>query len=93
MPTTIAPSVPTSKNAVRRPLNVVDEGREIERVVARLQDRYPALSNAAVRAAVDGSVHAFDAAKVRTFVPLLVERLAKERLEHVQVIDLPESAG
>jgi hypothetical protein len=90
MPTTLTSPAATSKNPVRPPLIVVDESREIERVVTRLKDRYPALSSAAIRAAVDGSVHAFEGAKVRKFVPLLVERLARVTLEHVQVVDLRE---
>jgi hypothetical protein len=93
MPTTINTSAPTSTNPVRRPLAAVDESREIERVVTRLQDHYPMLSSAAIRAAVDGSVHAFDGAQVRKFVPLLVERLARQSLEQVQEVERRVRAG
>jgi hypothetical protein len=93
MPTTITSPATTSKNPVHRPLVAFNERREIERVVVRLQDRYPALSSTVIRTAVSVALHAFDGAKVRKFVPLLVERLARERLEHVQEIDRRTSAG
>jgi hypothetical protein len=65
-------------------LEKLNEGREIERVVARLHERYPTLSQADVRRAVTVAIHAFDGAKVRHFVPLLVERMARESLDHVR---------
>jgi hypothetical protein len=88
MPTTITSPSTTCKNPVPGPLVAFDERREIERVVTRLHDRYPELHIDVIRTAVNVALHAFDGAKVRTFVPLLVERLARQSLEHIQVIDL-----
>ena len=62
-------------------LEILNEGREIERVVSRLLDRYPMLSLAEIERVVSVALHAFDGARVRHFVPLLVERLADESLE------------
>ncbi len=62
----------------------LNEARELERVVTRLQDSYPTLAPEQVRTAVSVAVHAFDGAPVRHFVPLLVERMARESLTYVR---------
>jgi hypothetical protein len=89
MTTTITSPATSSKNPVHRPLDIVDESREIERVMTRLHERYPTLDSTSIRTAVNVSVHAFDGATVRKFVPLLVERMARTSLEHA----LEKSAG
>jgi hypothetical protein len=84
---TMAPTPSTT------PIAHVDEPRELERVVARVWEQYPATSETVIRDVVATSVHVFDDAKVRKFVPLLVERLARAALNQRRVIDSEESAG
>ncbi len=62
----------------------LDEPRELQRVVARLLEQYPAVSETVVRDAVATSVHLFNDAPVRKYVPLLVERLARQALNQRQ---------
>jgi hypothetical protein len=71
----------------------LDEPRELERVVMRLLDSYPAAGETVVRDIVTTSVHLFDDATVRKFVPLLVERLARAALNERRVIDVREETG
>ena len=71
----------------------LDEPRELERIIARLLEQYPAAGERVVRDVVATSVHVFDGAPVRKFVPLLVERLARQALNQRRVIDLDEPAG
>jgi len=47
---------------------------------ARLRARYPDVDPALVHAAVHDSYRAFDGARVRTFVPLLAENVARRTL-------------
>jgi hypothetical protein len=79
------------------PLTIIDvhldEPRELERVVARLLEQYPAAGETVIRDVVATSVHMFDDATVRKFVPLLVERLARAALNQRRVIGVEESAG
>jgi hypothetical protein len=71
----------------------LDEPRELERVVTRLLERYPTAGETVVRDVVATSVHLFDHAKVRKFVPLLVEKLAKNTLDRRAEIEIRERAG
>ena len=66
----------------------VQETRELETVVARLRDRYPSVGETVIRDVVATSLHMFDDAAVRKFVPLLVEKLARQTLDRRSVIDL-----
>jgi hypothetical protein len=70
-----------------------DEPRELERVVARLVEQFPAAGERVVRDIVTTTVHTFDGAAVRKFVPLLVERLARMALNERRVIDVREHTG
>jgi hypothetical protein len=71
----------------------LDEPRELQRIVTRLIEQYPAAGETVVRDVVATSLHVFDDATVRKFVPLLVERLARQALNQRRVIDLDEPAG
>jgi hypothetical protein len=52
----------------------------IAQVKARLRHRYPDAAPGRVAAAVDGAYRRYDRSRVRTFVPVLVEHEARERL-------------
>ncbi len=71
----------------------LDEPRELERVVTRLVEQYPAAGETVVRDIVTTTVHMFDDATVRKFVPLLVERLARAALNERLVIDVRDRTG
>ena len=57
------------------------ERHELARVTARLSVMFPALERGVVQATVDRLHHRFQACRVRTYVPLLVERLARTELK------------
>lgn len=59
----------------------VDEEKAIGEIAQRLQERFPAASAEAIRAAIDDARLSFTGAKVRDFVPVLVEKEAKARLK------------
>lgn len=60
----------------------IDEDREAQEIIDRLSARYPDQPEANVVEAVNEARSRFETAKVRDFVPVLVEREAKARLEH-----------
>lgn len=60
---------------------VVDEGTRIQEVTQRLQTRFPQLEPGRVATVVRGAHREFDAASVRDFVPMLVEKRAREVLD------------
>jgi hypothetical protein len=78
------PAAASPRSASKTEFNLLNESRELERVVTRLRDQYPTLAPQQIRTAVNVAVHAFDGAKVRHFVPLLVERMARESLDYVR---------
>ncbi|MFE3188520.1 three-helix bundle dimerization domain-containing protein [Nocardia sp. NPDC059240] len=57
-----------------------DEDQQIEAVTARLTEHNPGISPEIVATTVDEVRHRFDGCLVRVFVPLLVERLADDKL-------------
>lgn len=59
----------------------IDEEKAIGEIVERLQERFPDKSDAEIRDAVDKAKVTFQAAKVRDFVPVLVEKEAKAHLK------------
>lgn len=63
----------------------LDEHQAIEHVIARLVERFPALSDDHVRQVVDEELHRLDANPVRDFIPVLVEHAATERLREEAV--------
>ncbi|TYL50256.1 three-helix bundle dimerization domain-containing protein [Agromyces mariniharenae] len=58
-----------------------DEERELAEVIDRLITRFPAARRAEVEGAVTVEYLALDGNRVRDFVPVLVEKQAKKRLE------------
>lgn len=76
-----------------RPDAHLDEPRELERVVTRLVEQYPTVGETVVRDVVATSVHMFDDASVRKFVPMLVERIARDALNRRRIVDLDEPTG
>ncbi|WP_430645003.1 three-helix bundle dimerization domain-containing protein [Agromyces sp. GXS1127] len=58
-----------------------DEQQAVEHVVSRLLERFPSLTEEHVHAIVDEEHHRFDGRPVRDFVPVLVERASRKRLE------------
>ncbi|WP_400995097.1 three-helix bundle dimerization domain-containing protein [Agromyces sp. GXQ0307] len=57
-----------------------DEQQAVEHVVTRLLERFPSLAEDHIHAIVDEEHHRFDGRPVRDFVPVLVERAARQRL-------------
>ena len=62
---------------------VVQERETLHRIVERLLPRFPELPAEYVEAAVVGRYRDFEHSRVRDFVPVLVERRAREDLENV----------
>lgn len=56
------------------------EAREIDEVIARLRDRFPAVAEGHIRDVVDQEHQAFAGRPIRSFVPVFVERAAVQRL-------------
>lgn len=59
------------------------EVREIDEVIQRLRERFPAVGEERIRVVVDEEHRAFDGRPIRDFVPVFVERAAAERLREV----------
>jgi len=59
----------------------VDEGRSMDEIIERLTAKYSALSRERVVEVVDQVLASLQGAKVRDFVPVLVEREAKAILK------------
>lgn len=60
---------------------VVDESKAISEIVQRLRERFPEATPEAVADAVEYARTTFSDAKVRDFVPVLIEKEAKARLK------------
>ena len=56
------------------------EAEAMSRVVRRLQQQFPELSEAEIEQAVYGHYEQFDGRPIRDFVPILVERAARDQL-------------
>jgi len=52
----------------------------MDEIAARLRQRYPAVTDLTVKTVVDASYHDLDNARIRSFVGILVEKQAAERL-------------
>ena len=62
-------------------MDAEEEQAQLERVTVRLSSRFHQLSAAAVAAAVHAAEADLQAAAIRDFIPLLVEKEARDRLE------------
>ena len=58
------------------------EERAIEQVRDRLQARFSERSRTDVAAIVDVVTRSFGSARIRDFIPLLVERISRDELNH-----------
>lgn len=61
---------------------ILDEDAAFAEVVERLIERFPHTSPTQIGDAVREAQSQFEQARVRDFVPVLVEREARARLEH-----------
>ncbi len=61
-------------------MSTLDEKKAVEQVCEGLSERFPTVDRAAVRALVD-EIYAAITGPIRDYVPLLVERAARERLQ------------
>ncbi|WP_116194128.1 three-helix bundle dimerization domain-containing protein [Microbacterium trichothecenolyticum] len=61
---------------------LADEDQALSDVVDRLEERFPSKDRSEIERAVTEARSHFERAKVRDFVPVLVEREARARLEH-----------
>lgn len=52
-------------------------------VAARLRRRFPELPEDTIRSTVDETRRGFEQSKIRDYVPVLVEREARDTLRHV----------
>ncbi|MEU3010337.1 three-helix bundle dimerization domain-containing protein [Nocardia asteroides] len=59
----------------------IEEEKHIDEVVARLGQRYPGVDAITISNVVHDAWTHFESARVREFVPLLVERNASQALE------------
>ncbi len=56
------------------------EAREIDEVIGRLRDQFPDVSESRIRAVVTDAHQAFEGRPIRDFVPVFVERAARQTL-------------
>jgi hypothetical protein len=86
-----SPSQPASApHGRRRPEAVQIESsynEQITKIVDRLRKRYPAeqVSREDLESRVRGFYHQFDTARIRTFIAIFVERLARRSIEQSSV--------
>lgn len=64
------------------PREIPDEEAAFAQVAERLTERFPQIPSARIGDAVREAQSQFSAARVRDFVPRLVERELRARLEH-----------
>ncbi len=70
------------------------EEAAVEKVVDRLAARFPSVDPEHVEEIVDAEVHELDGARVRDYVPVLVEHQAMDRLrEEADPVPLAEMSG
>ena len=62
---------------------VDDEAKQLDAVVISLVERFPSVGEERIRQEVQGIADGLADAKVRTFIPLLVDHAARDRLRVV----------
>lgn len=62
-----------------------DEQTALDELARRLADRYPNVTSEIVKAAVKEAADGFSQAHVRDFIPVLVERRAKQTLRSLEL--------
>ena len=68
------------KDTLERTQAETDEARAITRVVGRLHEQFAGLDLAVIERTVHRHLAGFEGARIRDFVPILVERLVKQEL-------------
>ncbi|MFJ9808664.1 three-helix bundle dimerization domain-containing protein [Streptomyces sp. NPDC101158] len=61
-----------------------DDSPSLRNLVARLTSAYPSVDTAAVEAAVEASYDHFEQARIRAYLPILVERRSRKALDAVR---------
>ncbi|MET0784650.1 three-helix bundle dimerization domain-containing protein [Leifsonia flava] len=61
-------------------MNADEENAAVEKVVERLEDRFPEVDPDVVEKVVDEEHHNLDGNPIRDFVPVLVEHEARDRI-------------
>lgn len=64
-------------------MSIDSEERALEAVRHRLESKYPATDPSVVQLAVDVSYETLRSARIREFIPVLVEREASDKLAHL----------
>ena len=59
----------------------IDEDHAVAEIAERLQERFPEATPESITAAIEQARASFTDAKVRDFVPVLIEKEAKARLK------------
>jgi len=67
----------------------IQERRAVDQVYAWLTARFPDVALATVRFAVERAYRGFDGCRVRQYIPVLVERAARETLAKTPTLTLP----
>jgi hypothetical protein len=57
------------------------ERKGLDLVILRLQRKFPNVSSGSIRDEVDRAYHDYDRSRVRTYLPILVEREVSERFD------------
>jgi hypothetical protein len=58
-----------------------EERQSLDHLVNRLQERFPAVPEQKIRATVEAAHTQFDQARIRSFIPVLVEHDATDALK------------
>lgn len=74
------PEVPAQRRVARTLLH--NEARALTDAIDRLATRFPLHSRATIAEIVNQTHQAYDDSRLRDFIPLLVEREARRKLEH-----------
>lgn len=64
-------------------MSTESEAHALAAVRDRLESKYPSTDPSVVQLAVDVSYESLRTAKIREFIPVLVEREASDKLEHL----------
>jgi len=70
-----------------RPMDHIQEVQGIAKVIDRLTDRFPALGRTQVEQVVEETHRLLEGNPIRDYVPVLVERTAKDRLRRMMAGD------
>jgi hypothetical protein len=66
------------------------ERKSLDRIVASMMERFPRTSRSAIQRIVDRRYLEFSGAPIRDYIPIMVEREAREDLRAVIITELQE---